>query len=57
MTLFDFRPSRATLPEIASSELGGDYLEYDDLLASGDELRLEEDSGGYLVLIEGGETE
>lgn len=51
MTLYDFRPSKGSR-SIDAAQAGGDYLEYDDLLASGGELALEEDGAGWLVLIE-----
>lgn len=57
MTLYDFRPSKQLLSEIDARGFGEGYLEYDDLLASGCELSVEEDSAGYLVLIESGESE
>jgi hypothetical protein len=51
MTLFDFRASRGVRAEALQRALGGDYLEIDEVLASGSELALEEESG-YLVLSE-----
>ncbi|HEY9549928.1 MAG TPA: hypothetical protein VIR45_10540 [Kiloniellaceae bacterium] len=51
MTLFDFRASRGVRPEALQRALGGDYVEFDEILASGSEVALEEDAG-YLVLIE-----
>jgi len=57
MTLFDFRPTTGSRLGIAPGDVGDDYLEYDELLASGAEVALEEDSAGHLVLGDGGEFE
>ena len=57
MTLFDFRPPNGFRSDAALDALGGDYLELDEVLASGAELAIEEDTTGYLLLIEGGESE
>jgi len=54
MTLFDFRTAKGPHPGFGAGEPGGDYLEYDELLASGAEVALEEDAG-YLTLAETGE--
>src|SRR3546814_15877130 len=51
MTLFDFRASRGVRPEALQRALGGDYVEFDEILASASAVALEEDAG-YLVLIE-----
>ena len=56
MTLYDFRPRTGFRPAGALDDLGGDYLEFDELLTSGCELALEEDAG-FLVLNEGGESD
>jgi hypothetical protein len=57
MAVFDFRAPKGFRAEAALEGLGGDYLEIDEVLASGGELALEEDFGGYLMLIESGESE
>ncbi|HMA14133.1 MAG TPA: hypothetical protein VKP12_05070 [Kiloniellaceae bacterium] len=57
MTVFDFRTAKALRQGITVEEFGGDYVEFDELLASGAEVALEEDSGGHLVLGESGEFE
>ena len=57
MTLFNFRSPNGFCTDQALRELGGDYLEFDEVLSSGSELGLEEDSAGYLTLIEEGEFE
>jgi hypothetical protein len=54
MTLFGYRASKGFSPELALRDLGGDYVEFDELLASGGEVALEEDSG-HLVLMESDE--
>lgn len=51
MTLYDFRPRAGFRPTGALHDLGGDYVEFDEILASGCELAVEEDAGA-LVLIE-----
>ena len=57
MTIFDFRATRKLRHGIAEGDFGGGYVEFDELLASGAEVALEEDSAGHLVLSEGGEFE
>ena len=53
MTLFDNRESGGLRPQ-PSGEPGGDSLGLDDLVSrSGDDLDLEIDATGQLVLIEG----
>ena len=51
MTLFEYRNTGALLPV---SEAGGSHLEIDDVLSfGGDDLGLDIDSSGHLVLTEG----
>ncbi|HEY9536491.1 MAG TPA: hypothetical protein VIS03_02775 [Kiloniellaceae bacterium] len=57
MSVFDFRAARGVRPDALQRALGGDYIEFDEILASGGELALDEDDAGYLTLIEGGEFE
>jgi len=57
MNVFEFRPSRHRRHGLAHSELVDDYVEFDELLASGAEVALEEDAGGRLVLSEDAEFE
>jgi hypothetical protein len=57
MAVFDFRAPNGFRADAALQAVGGDYLEIDEVLASGSELALEEDSGGYLMLIESSESE
>jgi hypothetical protein len=57
MTVFDFRTTKEFRRAIAASEFGADYIEFDELLASGAEVALEDDAGGLLVLGESGEFE
>lgn len=56
MSSSDYRVPRGFRASAALSALGGDYLEWDEVLASGGELAVEEDAG-YLTLIESGESE
>lgn len=57
MTIFDYRPTRNPRQLFAEGEFGDDYVEFDELLASGAEIGLEEDSAGRLVMSEDGEFE
>lgn len=57
MSSFDFRPSPNRCHGLALSEFADDYVEFDELLASGAEVALEEDAGGRLVLSEDAEFE
>jgi hypothetical protein len=51
MTLFDFRSTGGIAPD---SETGDGHLELDDVLSfGGDDLGLDVDSSGHLVLTEG----
>ena len=56
MAVFDFRAPNGFCADAALQAVGGDYLELDELLSSGGELAIEEDSGGCLLLIESGES-
>jgi len=51
MSSSDFRVPKGFRASSALNALGGDYLEWDEVLASGGELAVEEDAG-YLTLIE-----
>jgi hypothetical protein len=62
MTLFDFRMPRGSQPDAGACSLGqaagGDCLELDDLLSfGGDDLGLEVDESGCLMLTEGADFE
>jgi hypothetical protein len=54
---FDYRVPRGFQADNVLHALGGDYLELDEVLASGAEVAIEEDATGYLLLIESGESE
>lgn len=58
MTLFDFRPTAVPPSEdadfVGAEYVGADFLGIDDLLSrSGDDLGLDVDASGHLVLVEG----
>ena len=54
MTLFDNRESGGLRPQPSGDSGGGESLGLDDLVSrSGDDLDLEVDATGHLVLIEG----
>src|SRR3546814_3559416 len=46
MSVFDFRAARGVRPDALQRALGGDYIEFDEILASGGELALDEDDAG-----------
>lgn len=56
MSSSEFRIPKGFAVGSAMDALGGDYLEWDEVLLSGSELSVEEDAG-YLALVESGESE